>query len=179
MREPTIARNYAEALFDAGERAGHTELYADLIEGVAGAIGADERIRIVLESPRVRKDKKQELFANALRGKAPDQFVRFLSAIIKRGRQGMIAEVATQFLSLVDVKFNRVHAGITVAREPDETLQREIREGLSRILGQEVIPHFSREPGILGGLIVRVGDKVMDGSIRRKLLRLRKGMLTG
>jgi len=179
VRDSTIARNYAEALFDAGERAKLTEQFADLIEAVAGAIDADERVRIVLESPRVHKEQKQALLARALRGKAPDQFVRFLSAIIKRGRQGLIAAVSTEYLNLVDIKFNRVHAGITVAREPDETLQREIRERLSRILGQEVIPHFSLEPGILGGLIVRVGDRVMDGSIRRKLLRLRKGMLTG
>lgn len=179
MREPTIARNYAEALFAAGERAGSTELLADLIEAVVGAIEADERVRIVLESPRVHKKQKQELLSRALVSYAPDMFLRFLSAVIKRGRQGILGAVSREYLNLVDIKFNRVHAGVTVARQPDETLQREIKEGLSRILGQEVILHIRNEPSILGGVIVRVGDRVMDGSIRRKLLRLRKRMLTG
>ncbi len=177
MRESTIARNYAEALFDAGERAGFTERFADLIEAVAGAIESDARVRVVLESPRVHKQQKQDLLARALKDRAPEQFIRFLSAVVKRGRQGIIGSIAREFLALVDVKFNRVHAGITVARQPDETLQRDIKERLTKVLGQEVIPHFRHDPGILGGVIIRVGDRVMDGSIRRKLLLLRKSML--
>ena len=177
MRETTIARNYAEALFDAGERSGLTERFADLIGAVSGAIESDDRLRVVLESPRVHKEQKQELLARALKDRAPDQFIRFLSAVVKRGRQGIIGSVASEFLALVDVKFNRVHAGVTVARQPDEALQRDVKERLTKVLGQEVIPHFRHDPGILGGVIIRVGDRVMDGSIRRKLLRLRKSML--
>ena len=177
MREPTIARNYAEALFEAGERSGKTEQFADLIDAVAGAVSADEHIRIVLESPRVAKDKKQDLLARALAGRAPDTFIKFLAAVIRRGRQGLFAAIAVEYLALVDIKFNRVHAGVTVARQPDEALQQAIRERLSSVLGQEVLPHFRQDPGILGGVIVRVGDRVMDGSLRRRLLALRNSML--
>ncbi|MCH7777063.1 MAG: F0F1 ATP synthase subunit delta, partial [Gemmatimonadetes bacterium] len=60
MRDSTIARNYAEALFQLGERTGESELFGDLIEGVGGAIEADETIRVVLESPRVTKDTKRQ-----------------------------------------------------------------------------------------------------------------------
>ena len=177
MREPTIARNYAEALFEAGERSGKTEQFADLIEAVAGAVGADEHIRIVLESPRVAKDKKQELLARALTGRAPDTFIKFMGAVIRRGRQGILAAIAVEYLALVDTKFNRVHAGVTVAREPDHALQQAIRERLSSVLGKEVLPHFRQDPSILGGVIVRIGDRVMDGSLRRRVLALRNSMM--
>jgi F-type H+-transporting ATPase subunit delta len=177
VREPTIARNYAEALFALGERSDQVETFADLMEVVAGVVEADDRIRVVLESPRVPKDQKQELLANALRGRAPQEFVRFLGAIVKRGRQGMIGAIAKEYLELVDIKFNRVHAAVTVARKPDPALQAEIKERLTAVLDKEVIPHFKHEPAILGGVIVRVGDRVMDGSLRRKMLRLRKSML--
>ncbi|GBD32303.1 MAG: ATP synthase subunit delta [Gemmatimonadales bacterium] len=177
MREPTIARNYAEALFEIAERSGEIETYGALIEAVAGAMEADERIRVALESPRVPRQVKQEILARALADKAPDRFVRFLAAVLKRGRQGLLPQISREYLALVDLKFNRVHAGITLAREPDSKLAAEIKRRLSRIVGKEVIPHYRADPRILGGIVVRIGDRVMDGSLRRKLLALKRQML--
>lgn len=177
MRDPTIARNYAEALFQSGERSGETQRYADLMEAVAGAVEADERIRIVLESPRVPKPQKIEILRRALEGRAPEAFVRFLAAIIKRGRQGLIGGISREYLALLDVKLNRVHAGVVVARQPDEKLKQEIGRRLSEVIGKTVVPHFRQDINILGGVVVRVGDRVMDGSLRRKLLLLRRKML--
>ena len=177
MREPTIARNYAEALFASGEGSGQAEQYAGLIEAVAGAIAADDRVRTVLESPRVTKTQKQEILAKALGGRAPEAFVRFLKAVVKRGRQGIFGAIAREYLGLVDVKLNRAHAGVTLARQPDQKLQKDIAERLSRIVGKTVVPHFREDRGIIGGVIVRMGDRVMDGSLRRKMLVLRRKML--
>ncbi len=179
MRETTIARNYAEALFATGERTGDSEKYADLIEGLAGAIRSDDSIRIALESPRVPKSVKQDVLSRALQDFAPPEFIRFLAAVIKRGRQGLFAVMSDEYLLLIDAKFNRVHAGVALAREPNKKLQGEIVKLLSRALAKEVIPHYHVEPAILGGVIVKVGDRTMDGSLRRKIKRLRKRMLTG
>ena len=177
MRAGTIARNYAEALFAAGERDGHTEAYAGVLEALAGAIGADAGIRIALESPRVPKDTKADILARALTGRTTETFIRFLRAVVKRGRQGLLPTISVAYNALVDVKFNRVHAGVTVARMPDEGLQQDIRSALSAALGKDVIPHFREDKAILGGVLVRVGDRVMDGSVRRRMARLRKQML--
>jgi F-type H+-transporting ATPase subunit delta len=177
LREPTIAKNYAEALFDSAERSKQAERYGDLIEGLAGAIESDTRVKTVLESPQVTKAQKRDILTKALAGRAPDPFVRFLGAVIKRGRQGIFAAIAREYLALVDVKMNRVHAGVVVARKPDEKLQKEIAAALSRAVGKTVVPHFRQDPAILGGVIVRMGDRVMDGSLRRKMLVLRRKML--
>jgi F-type H+-transporting ATPase subunit delta len=179
VRETTIARNYAEALFQLGERTNDSERFGDLIEGVGGAIEADESIRVVLESPNVTKAAKQELLARALKNRAPDSFIRFLKAVIKRGRQGIIPAIARQYLELLDVKFGRVHASVAMARTPDQALREAVRKSLSEVLGKEVIAHYREDPGILGGVIVRIGDRVMDGSLRRRLKILRKQMLAG
>ncbi len=179
MRETTIARNYAEALFELGERTNESERFGDLIEGVGGAIEADESIRVVLESPNVTKAAKQGLLARALKNRAPDSFVRFLTAVIKRGRQGIIPAIARQYLELLDVKFDRVHASVVMSRTPDKELQNAVKKSLSEVLGKEVIAHYREDPGILGGVIVRVGDRVMDGSLRRRLKVLRRQMLAG
>lgn len=177
MREPTIARNYAEALFQVGERNDATERFADLLDALAGAIEADEQIRVVLESPRVSKRQKSQILRRALEALAPEPFLRFLEAVVKRGRQGILPAISREFQGLVDIKFNRVHAGIVLAREPDAALRDEIRVRLSEILAKDVVTHIRTDPRIIGGIVVRVGDSVMDGSIRRKLKRLRRQML--
>ena len=177
MREGTIARNYAEARYVVGERDGNTERYADALDALAGAIAVDPAIRLVLESPRVRKDTKGDILARAMEPRSSAAFGRFLRAVVKRGRQNLFPVMSREYAALVDVKFNRVHAGVTLVRTPDAALQESIRAALSAALGKEVIPHYREDKAILGGVLVRVGDRVMDGSVRRRMARLRKQMI--
>ncbi len=180
MKSTTIARNYAEALFlaavaDGGEA---PEQYGALLDAVAGAVQADERIAVALESPRVAKAVKARLLADALGG-APAPVVRFLQAVVRRGRQGLLGEIAREYQGLLDVKLNRVHAGVTLATAPDARLEQQIVERLGAALGSEVRAHFRTDRGILGGVVVRVGDRVFDGSLRRRVVALRRRLLGG
>jgi F-type H+-transporting ATPase subunit delta len=177
VREPTIARNYAQALFEAGERSGETERFATLIEAVAGAIEGDDRIRVALDSPRVSKAVKQRVLYQALVRRAPETFIRFLGAVVRRGRQGIVGAINHEYHALLDVKMNRVHAGVILARKPEKPLLDEIQRRLSAAIGKEVIPHVREDPKILGGMVVRIGDRLMDGSVRRKMVQLRRQML--
>jgi F0F1-type ATP synthase delta subunit len=113
VRPATIARNYAEALFDLGEKSGQTELYADLLDAVAAAIEVEPTVQAVLMSPRVTKPAKSRLLAAALPD-APREFVLFLQAVVKRGRQALFRHIATEFMTLLDVRMNRVRAGVTL-----------------------------------------------------------------
>lgn len=176
MRAPTIARNYAEVLFTLGEKSGRTGEYAQLLDALSAAVDALPEAQAVLMSPKVTKQRKGELLAAAIPG-APDELVHFLKAVVKRGRQLLLGEIALQYGGLLDVKHNRVRAGITVARTPDAGLQAEIGLALGKALGKEVVPTFSVDPEILGGAIVRVGDRVLDGSVRRRLAQLRRQLL--
>jgi F-type H+-transporting ATPase subunit delta len=176
LRTETIALNYAEALFELGERSGNTERYADLLDAVASAVEQTPRVKAILMSPRVPKAAKAQVLGAALR-ETPREFVLFLQALVKRRRQQILREIATAYLSLVDQKLDRVRAGVTLARNPDEKLKRTIQEALSSQLGKHVIPAFTVEPEILGGAIVRVGERVLDGSVRRRMTKLRRQLL--
>lgn len=181
MNGSVVARNYAEALLLAAEApgVGEIERYGQLLDAVAGAVGADERIAVALESPRVAKATKAGLLARALEDVAPAGFIRFLQAVVRRGRQGLIGAMAREYQALVDLKLNRVHAGVTLVEEPDGRLERQIVERLREAIGKDVRAHFRADRSILGGVIVRVGDRIFDGSVRRKLATLRRRMLTG
>jgi F-type H+-transporting ATPase subunit delta len=181
VKSTTVARNYAEALFQAAQAQGGTEIerYGRLMDAVAGAVQADEHIAAALESPRVAKSAKAAFLARALDDAAAPELVRFLQAVVRRGRQGLLGEIAQQYQELVDLKLNRVHAGVTLSEAPDPRLEQEIVRRLADALGKEVRAHFRADRGILGGVIVRVGDRIFDGSLRRRLAALRRRMLTG
>ena len=177
-----MARNYAEALVAAGEAhpgVRMVETFGSLLDAVAGALQADERIAAALDSPRVAKATKTALLERALGDVAPPEFVRFLQAVVRRGRQGLLGDIAQAYQTLMDVKLNRVHAGVVLAEEPDTRFEKQIVERLTAAIGKDVRAHFRADDGILGGVVVRVGDRVYDGSLRRKLAVLRRRMLTG
>jgi F-type H+-transporting ATPase subunit delta len=177
LRNETVARNYAEALFQLGERSGNTERYVDLLDAVAAAVEQTPRVQAMLMSPKVPKAEKAKILGGALR-ESPREFVLFLQAMIKRGRQQLLREVATEYLNLLDQKLDRVRAGVTLARTPDDKLKRDIQNSLSRQLGKQVIPAFTVDPEILGGAVVRVGERVLDGSVRRRMTKLRRQLLS-
>jgi F-type H+-transporting ATPase subunit delta len=176
LRTETIARNYAETVFQLGERSGNVEHYAELLDALAAAVEQTPRVHAILMSPRVPKAEKARLLGGALRD-VPREFVLFLQAVVKRGRQQLLREIATQYMNLLDQKLDRVRAGVTLARDADEKLKRSIQESLSRQLGKKVIPAFTVDPEILGGTIVRVGERVLDGSLRRRMTKLRRQLL--
>ena len=181
MKATTIARNYAEALVAVaqGKAKGQIERYGQLLDAVAGAVQSDERIAVTLDSPRVPKAEKAKLLSEALADVAPPEFVRFLQAVVRRGRQGLLPEMSEEYQSLVDEIQDRVHAGVTLSVEPDATLRRQVIAKLEAALGKEVRARFRADPGILGGVMVRVGDRVFDGTLRRRMTVLKRRMLTG
>jgi F-type H+-transporting ATPase subunit delta len=113
----------------------------------------------------------------ALGNRVPPLFLRFLETVIIKRRQMVIPEIASEYRALIDEAEDRVHANVTVAREPAEAEREALTRQLSRLFGKRVVPHISLNSAILGGVIVKVGDTVMDGSVRRRLATLRTRML--
>ena len=179
MREPTIARNYAETLLELARRGGDLRGWGEMIDNIATAVESDRRLRMFLESPRVSAHKKNEIFQKAYGGALPRTFVRFLQALVSHRRQMLIPAIAHEYHDLVDQVEGRVHASVSVARPVDDRDRQVVTSQLSRALGKEVVAHFHVTPAILGGVIVRVGDTVLDGSVRRRMATLRARMIGG
>jgi F-type H+-transporting ATPase subunit delta len=177
MRETTVARNYAETLLALARKADDLAGFGSMIEAVADAMRRDEALRLFLESPRVSTQQKNEVLARALQDRMPRIFVRYLQALVHNRRQMLIPEIATEYAALVDEVEGRIHAEVTVAREPSDADRDELAAQLTRALGKRVVPHLAVNPAILGGLVVRIGDTVIDGSVRRRLSALRSQLV--
>jgi F-type H+-transporting ATPase subunit delta len=178
MRQTTIAHNYAEALLELAKRAKDLRGWGTLIQSIADAMQRDLKLRVFLETPRVDAATKNAVLRKALADRAPSKFVRFVESVVSHRRQMLIPEIAQEYVDLVDQAENRMHANVTVALEADEKTRKLIADRLSKVFDKTVVPHLTIDARILGGLVVRVGDTVMDGSVRRKLGTLRQRLLS-
>ena len=147
------------------------------VESVAEGMREDRMLRTFLESPKIAAAQKIEILQKALGKRVPHLFLRFLETVIMKRRQMVIPSIASEYRALIDESEDRVHATVVVAREPAEPEKDALKRQLSRLFGKRVVPHYSLNPAILGGVIVKVGDTVMDGSVRRRLATLKSRML--
>lgn len=177
MRESTIARSYAGALFALGERHGQTDEFGRALETLAALMESEPRLRRFLATPKVEPAAKKGVLEVALEGRVPPLFLSFLKVVVDKRRQRLLEEIDREFRAILDEHLGRVHAQVTLAREPDERTEREIATHLTQVLGKTVIPHLRVDPQILGGIIVRYGDRLLDGSLRRRLVSLRRRLL--
>lgn len=177
MEATTIARAYAEALYAVAEREGAAQAYAEAFDEVAELLRTQPRIRTFVEAPTVDPSEKKGVLREALGGRVPGLFLNFLLVVLDKRRQRLLLGMAKEYHAILDERMGRVHADVTLAREPDERFEEEIASGLSDRLGRTVVPHIQVDPRILGGIVVRYEDRVLDASLRRRLLGLRRRMM--
>jgi F-type H+-transporting ATPase subunit delta len=177
VRDETVARNYAETLFELARRHEGLDVYGAGIEMVARLIDEDGRFRLFLETPRIDAAAKKTVLRRALTGPLPTDLLSFLLIVIDKRRQRLLRLIAREFHSLVDEHLDRAHVEITVARPMSGETAERVAARLSDLLGKTAIPHVRVKPGIVGGMVVRAGDTIYDGSIRRRLDRMRRRLL--
>jgi F-type H+-transporting ATPase subunit delta len=173
MRASTIARNYAEALLVLARKANDLDGWGLAINGVASAMEADARLQNFLAAPQVSSAQKSAVIGKAFATKLPRNMVRFLQKLVQNRRQMLIPHIALEYGNLVDEISGRIHAQVTVSREASEADTNAIAAQLSRAFSKTVVPHVSVNPAILGGIVVKVGDRVLDGSVRKRLKTLK------
>lgn len=173
----TTGRNYAEALLTLATKADDAAGWGVMLRQIADAIESDVRVRRVLESPRIPANDKYALFEQSLGDRMPALLMRWLQAVVRNRRQMLLPVIADEYDRLLDEGANRVHARLTFATQPGATDASDIATRLSSVLGKTVVPHVQIDPAVLGGVVVRIGDTVMDGSVRRRLQVMQRRMV--
>lgn len=179
MRAEIIARNYADTLLELAHRHGGektVEEFGAAMERLAEVV-ADPRVREFLASPRIPAAERKEALRGALEGRVPDLFLRFVMLVVDKRRQKLLGDIAGEYRGLVDEQMGRVRVQVTVSHEPDDALRREVARALAGRLGREVIPTFTVDPALLGGMVIRYGDEILDGSVRTAAENLRRRMM--
>ncbi|MDT8435483.1 MAG: ATP synthase F1 subunit delta [Gemmatimonadota bacterium] len=177
MSRESVARNYAGALLELAGREDAEEAWLGHLADIAALFRDSDRFRAFLLTPRVSADRKEATLREALGDRFPEPFLRFLLVVIEKRRQGLLPEMEEACRELLNERSGRVHARVTLPFPADEALRARVETELARVLDAAVTVDYRTDEALIGGLVVRVRDRVLDGSVRRKLQVMRRTLL--
>jgi len=169
------ARVYAEALFAAGEDKGKINELQEQLAQFADAVDGDRELQVFLFSPYLNSQDKKEGLARAVTGAEPE-FVNFLELLVEKGRMPEVFRIRREYDELWKKANRRLDVTVTSAIELDPSVVGKIGEEVERQTGEKVELSSEVDDGILGGIVLRVGNMVLDASIRTRLEKLRKSV---
>ncbi len=177
MIERTVVRIYAEALFQIADEKKRVEETCEELRELESLFNGSKELSAFLISPQVDRREKKRVVQKTLGQAFSPQIIHFLLTLIDKNREPLIPYMADEFKDILDRIHNRIDVEITSAVPLQEDAIRKVKETLSRSLEKEIIVHTKTDPDIIGGIVVRVEDRVLDGSILGQLERLRMRML--
>ncbi|MEX2598811.1 MAG: F0F1 ATP synthase subunit delta [Dehalococcoidia bacterium] len=166
------SKRYAQALFTLAEEKGKGQAWAGELRSVSDSLSSKE-VELFFTTPRVPADRKLSTARELLKGTDP-VVLNLVGLLLSRQAIGLLPEIADEYAELVDVSLGRVHAQVTSAVDVSKDQQTKLQKSLSGALGKEVILDMEQDPAIVGGLLVRVGDQIIDGTVRSRLDALRQ-----
>jgi F-type H+-transporting ATPase subunit delta len=169
------ARVYAEALFTAGEDKGKINELQEQLAAFADAVEGDRDLQVFLFSPYLSSNDKLDGLRRVVTGAEPE-FNNFLELLVEKGRMTDVFRIRREFDELWKKANRRLDVTVTSAIELDPGVVGKIGEEVERQTGEKVELSSEVDSGILGGIVLRVGNMVLDASIRTRLEKLRKSV---
>ena len=170
---------YAKAFIGACDSAGNTQQALDEMTSFAESLRKLPQVRLVMDSPRIGVDEKLSLLDKILSGSGSPtkEVVHFLKVLCRRGRFDCLDTIAKSARNMFNESAGRKTATVITAAPIDDDTKARVIERLSTLLGKQVEIDTVVDPEILGGLVVKVGDTVYDGSLSNQLSRVRRGAI--
>ena len=169
-----IARVYAGALVELGREHGNLGVIYDDLQAVLALYDGDAYFRQFFTSPRIDRDVKWEALRKALDGKVGRPVMGLLRVMITKGRESAFDNLVAQFERFKDEAENRIHATLVVATPLEADARAALVARLESASGKTVALHEQVDPAVLGGASIRIGDKVIDRTLRRRIAALRR-----
>jgi F-type H+-transporting ATPase subunit delta len=168
-----IAEVYARSLFEVAKEQGKLDEIREQLGQFTDALEQDRDLQVFFFSPYFSTKEKQEGLARAVEG-ADETFLNFLDVLIENHRMPVIFRVRRSFERLWEEENRMLPVGITSAVDLDEKTVKQIGDRIAEQTGRNVDLSANVDPDILGGIVVRVGNAVLDASVRNRLEQLRK-----
>lgn len=169
-----VARVYAAALIELGREHGTLGTLYDELHAILRLYETETWFRQFFTSPRIDRTAKWRAIRGAFEGKVHRQVLGLLNILIAKGRESAFDNVVDQFDRFKDLAENRVHAHVVVAAPLTAEAKQSLQGRLERVSGRSVALHEKVDPAVLGGASIRIGDKVIDRTLRTRLNALRR-----
>ncbi len=175
MTSSVVVRRYALAYFSLARERGESAAWRIELARASDALG-DPGVRLALANPRLPRADRVRLALELIDG-VSQEACNLVRLLVERGRTSLLGDVLVEYDRLADSESGIVRAEVTTAIPVDDALRRRITESLRKSLGREVVATVNQDPSIIGGLVIHIGDRVIDNSIRTHLRQLKAALL--
>jgi F-type H+-transporting ATPase subunit delta len=167
--EKTLAKRYAAALLRVTDAEGSTEDTEALLLALKDVYLKEKGFRAVLSQPQIPRRVKKELLRKAFASRSKPSFVQFLDLLVDKNRLDIIPDVADMFDRLADASKGIVRVRVRSWRPLSEAHRDSLAEKLARMTGKKVAVEAQADPALKGGMLVHIGDTVIDGTVAHRL----------
>ncbi len=180
MKNLAIARRYAKALLIIGKEDGQTEQYRQELNGVAQLMVEDQQLSDTIANPLYKSgDRKQVLQKIIEKLNLSKTMSSFLLLLFEKGRFGFVGSINDFYQMLADDLKGVARASLVSASQLTSEAIEKIRSALSKKTGKDVLLQVEHDPALIGGIVTRIGDLILDGSIKTQLLNMRESLRRG
>ncbi len=179
MSDTIVARRYAQALYEQARETRQVEQIDADVELIRQALADSRELVRLFESPVIPREKKQAVVDQLFGPRVQPLTLRFLTLLIEKEREGLFPAIVRAYRRLRDEQQGIVEARARVAHPLTEDEEKKLREALEALTGRRIRLQTEQDPSLLGGVVIRVGDTVYDGSVRHQLSTLREKLEQG
>lgn len=171
------ARAYAQAMLELVTSDGQAVQIGDELSRLAAMMQQDSDVRAFLLDPSLSKRQRWEVIRKSFTGKLSELVVNVLGVLNEKGRMALLPDVANAYQVMLDERLKRVRVEMTVAQQLDQQQMQAVQQRVSDALGKTAIIEQKIDDSIIGGMVLRVDDRVMDASVRAQLEAMREQLL--
>ncbi|GAB2721526.1 F0F1 ATP synthase subunit delta [Paenibacillus thermoaerophilus] len=175
-RDIAVAKRYARALFEIAREKGIVEQVGEDLQGIAATIKADKDFAALLAHPSVSTAAKKEILAKAFEGRVTDVVFNTIQLLADRRREELLPTLAFDYMQIADEASGSARATIRTPRTLSDEEVAKIAEQFGKLAGKTIRAVQELDPSLIGGIQVRIGDRLYDGSVSGKLARLQKAL---
>jgi F-type H+-transporting ATPase subunit delta len=178
MIRGSIGRRYARAFLDVARETGKIEECLSELEAFGEALRSSKEMGVLMTDPAFESGKRKKVLVSLSEHlRFSPTTLNFLKLLIDRDRLGFFEEVLLFYRELTDEALGRVRVQIRVPDSLGEAAKKKLQKILEKITRRKVLLEMESDPGILGGMVIKIQDMVFDGSIRSALRRMKEKMM--
>lgn len=174
MNNRSIARRYAQALFLSSQEKNLLDKVEEELKMVVKSIADSKELSNIISRDIISPDEKKALLVKLFGDKISSQTMSFIKLVIDKRRERYLQDMLVEYISLANTARNMLEAEVRTAVELSPQQEENIKKGLSDFTGKDVRLKVKPDPSLLGGVVIKIGDKVYDGSARQRLQSLKE-----
>ncbi|RLB90107.1 MAG: ATP synthase F1 subunit delta [Deltaproteobacteria bacterium] len=180
MKNLAVSRRYAKALILIGQEDGQAEQYNEELAAVVGLFDTQDGFELALINPLYNKNDRKKVLQAVLAATDLSAIMKsFLVLLFDKGRIGFLREIASYYKDLADELKGVVKASVISATKLSSEAIEKIKEALSKKAGKTIVLNVEQDPSLIGGVVTKIGDLVLDGSVKTQLINMRETLKKG